>query len=126
MAYLVYDELKDQQDDLADWVRGLPDSFFISPDAATVPFLGLQVDREPAAASRTTKVVDQGQMDLAAHQIRDARLGHSQHLGGLAGGWLQNLVENPRLRQTRGTLRVGPGSVPDVRPPGNGSGSGAV
>lgn len=33
----VYDELKGQQDDLADWVRGLPDSFFISPDAATVP-----------------------------------------------------------------------------------------
>jgi hypothetical protein len=33
----VYDELKDQQDDLADWVRRLPDSFFISPDAATVP-----------------------------------------------------------------------------------------
>jgi hypothetical protein len=32
----VYDELKDQEDDLADWVRGLPDSFFISPDPATV------------------------------------------------------------------------------------------
>jgi len=33
----VYEELKDQQDDLAEWVRGLPESFFIPPDAATIP-----------------------------------------------------------------------------------------
>jgi len=33
----VYGELKDQQDDLAEWVRALPESFFIPPDAATVP-----------------------------------------------------------------------------------------
>ncbi len=33
----VSDELKNQQDDLAEWVRALPETFFIAPDAATVP-----------------------------------------------------------------------------------------
>lgn len=33
----VYDELKDQQDDLATWVRALPDTFFLPADAATIP-----------------------------------------------------------------------------------------
>jgi hypothetical protein len=28
--------LKDQQDDLAEWVQGLPGTFCLSPDAATV------------------------------------------------------------------------------------------
>jgi hypothetical protein len=32
----VYDELKDQQDDLAAWVKALPRGFFLSPDAASV------------------------------------------------------------------------------------------
>ncbi len=33
----VHDELREQQDDLAKWAGSLPDSFFISPDAATAP-----------------------------------------------------------------------------------------
>lgn len=32
----VFEELKGQQDDLASWVKALPRSFFVSPDAATV------------------------------------------------------------------------------------------
>jgi len=33
----VYDELKEQKDDLTDWVKALPATFFLRPDAATVP-----------------------------------------------------------------------------------------
>jgi hypothetical protein len=32
----VFDELRDQQDDLAEWVRALPNTFFLAPDAGTV------------------------------------------------------------------------------------------
>ncbi len=32
----VHDELKEQQDDLAAWVKTLPKTFFVSPDAGTV------------------------------------------------------------------------------------------
>ncbi|MBI4892953.1 MAG: DUF4411 family protein [Acidobacteria bacterium] len=33
----VLEELRSQQDDLADWVNALPSSFFLKPDAATAP-----------------------------------------------------------------------------------------
>lgn len=33
----VYEELKDQQDDLAEWVKRLPATFFLSPDQGTIP-----------------------------------------------------------------------------------------
>jgi hypothetical protein len=70
----VYDELKDQQDDLAEWVKRLPDAFFLSPDAATVPHF-TAVSTWASSQNYRTPAINEFLQTADFHLVAQARQG---------------------------------------------------
>lgn len=70
----VYDELKDQQDDLAEWVKALPATFFLKPDAETLPHFAA-VSAWASSQSYRTPAINDFLQTADFHLVAQARQG---------------------------------------------------
>lgn len=70
----VFDELKGQQDDLAAWVGTLPTTFFLPPDAATVPHF-TAVSAWASGRNYRTPAINEFLQTADFHLVAQARQG---------------------------------------------------
>jgi hypothetical protein len=119
----VYDELMQQQDDLAAWVRTLPGTFFLSPDAATVQHF-TAVTNWASGQNYRTPAINEFLQTADFHLVAQARQGgHSVVTYEVPGGsvnrvkipdaclglGLGSLLPHEMLRRERARFVLGAG-----------------